>query len=131
MLQKLYGGGPTDEEHRYSPAKCIGAERHAVTGNPDREHVSTSYVERHNLTLRMGMRRYTRLTNAHSKKLRNHTAALGLFLCYYNFCRIHQTLRCTPAMAAGVESRVWAVADLIGLLPAPVATKRGPYRPRI
>ena len=87
-----------------------------MTGNPDAKHVSTSYVERHNLTLRMGMRRYTRLTNAHSKKLRNHTAALGLFLCYYNFCKIHTTLRVTPCMAAGVTSRAWELEDLVGLL---------------
>ncbi len=109
---------------------CIGCERIGITGQPDPKHVSTSYVERHNLTLRMGMRRYTRLTNAHSKKLRNHTAALGLFLCFYNFCRIHQTLRVTPCMAAGVTKTVWSITDLVGLLPAPVAAKRGPYKKR-
>jgi IS1 family transposase len=130
QLVKIYGNEPTGPETRYSPAECIGCEKHAVTGNPDPKHVSTSYVERHNLTLRMGMRRYTRLTNAHSKKLRNHTAALGLFLCYYNFCKIHMSLRVTPAMAAGVESRVWEIADLVALLPAPVAAKRGPYKKR-
>ena len=91
MLVKMYGKAPEGPEVRYSPAECIGCERIGITGQPDPKHVSTSYVERHNLTLRMGMRRYTRLTNAHSKKLRNHTAALGLFLCYYNFCRLHQT----------------------------------------
>ncbi len=130
MLVKMYGKAPEGPEVRYSPAECIGCERIGITGQPDPKHVSTSYVERHNLTLRMGMRRYTRLTNAHSKKLRNHTAALGLFLCYYNFCRLHQTVRCTPAMAAGVTTRVWSVADLVGLLPAPVAAKRGPYKQR-
>jgi IS1 family transposase len=118
QLIKMYGAAPEGPEVRYSPAECIGCERHGITGKPDPKHVSTSYVERHNLTLRMGMRRYTRLTNAHNKKLRNHTAALGLFLCFYNFCRIHQTLRCTPAMAAGVTSRLWSVGDLVALLPA-------------
>lgn len=127
QLVKLYGPAPEGPEVRYSPAQCIGCERIGVTGNPDPGHVSTSYVERHNLTLRMGMRRYTRLTNAHSKKLRNHTAALGLFLCFYNFCRIHRSLRVTPAMAAGVTSRVWEIEDLVGLLPA-VAHSGG--RPR-
>ena len=118
QLVKMYGAAPEGPEVRYSPAQCIGCERIGVTGSPDPNHVSTSYVERHNLTLRMGMRRYTRLTNAHSKKLRNHTAALGLFLCFYNFCRIHRSIRCTPAMAAGVSSRLWSVEDLVGLLPA-------------
>jgi IS1 family transposase len=129
MLVKAYGAAPEGPEVRYSPAVCIGAEKHAISGCPDPAHVSTSYVERHNLTLRMGMRRYTRLTNAHSKKLRNHTAALGLFLCFYNFCRIHQTIRVTPCMAAGVTSRVWSIGDLLALLP-PVAAgkKRGPYK---
>lgn len=129
MLVKIYGAAPEGPEVRYSPAACLGAEKHSISGCPDPVHISTSYVERHNLTLRMGMRRYTRLTNAHSKKLRNHTAALGLFLCFYNFCRIHQTLRVTPCMAAGVTSRVWSVGDLLALLP-PVAAgkKRGPYK---
>ena len=128
QLVKIYGASP-DGEHRYSPAECIGAEKHAVTGCPDPHHVSTSYVERHNLTLRMSMRRYTRLTNGHSKKLRNHTAALGLFLCYYNFCRIHQSLRITPAMAAGVATRVYSVVDLVKLLgDGATGRKRGPYK---
>jgi IS1 family transposase len=118
MPVKMYGKAAEGPEVRYSPAECIGCERIGITGQPDPKHVSTSYVERHYLTLRMGMRRYTRLTNAHSKKLRNHTAALGLFLCFYNFCRLHQTIRCTPAMAAGVTARVWSIADLVGLLPA-------------
>jgi len=130
MLVKMYGKAPEGPEVRYSPAECIGCERIGITGQPDPKHVSTSYVERHNLTLRMGMRRYTRLTNAHSKKLRNHTAALGLFLCFYNFCRLHQSIRCTPAMVAGVTARVWSNADLVGLLPPAVAAKRGPYKQR-
>jgi hypothetical protein len=128
MLNKIYAS--SQEEHRYSPAVCTGCERKAISGDPDPKHVSTSYIERHNLTLRMSMRRYTRLTNAHSKRLRNHTAALGLFLCFYNFCRIHRTLRVTPCMAAGVTATVWEIADLIALLPAPEPKKRGPYKPR-
>lgn len=118
MLQKIYGPAP-EGQHRYSPAECLGTVKGVVQGEPDKKHVSTSYVERHNLTLRMGMRRYTRLTNAHSKKLRNHVAALGLFLCFYNFCRLHQSIRCTPAMAAGVTPHLWTVAELIGLLDRP------------
>jgi IS1 family transposase len=117
MLVKIYGAAPEGPEVRYSPAECLGCQKAAIHGAPDPAHVSTSYVERHNLTLRMSIRRYTRLTNAHSKRLRNHTAALGLFLCYYNFCRIHQSLRVTPAMAAGVTSTVWSIADLVALLP--------------
>lgn len=128
MLDKIYAS--TQEEHRYSPAECIGTEKRCIQGDPDPKHVSTSYIERHNLTLRMGMRRYTRLTNAHSKKLRNHTAALGLFLCFYNFCRIHRTLRVTPCMAAGVTKTVWEIEDLIALLPNPRRQKRGPYKKR-
>lgn len=129
QLVKIYGAAPEGPEVRYSPADCIGAEKHAISGCPDAAHVSTSYVERHNLTLRMSIRRYTRLTNGHSKKLRNHTAALGLFLCYYNFCRIHRTLRVTPAMAAGVTTRVWSIEELVALLPqAAAGVKRGPYR---
>jgi hypothetical protein len=117
MLVKVYDAAPEGPEVRYSPAQCLGTQKQALTGCPDPVHVSTSYVERHNLTLRMGMRRYTRLTNAHSKKLRNHTAALGLFLCFYNYCRIHQSIRVTPCMAAGVTSRVWSIEDLLALLP--------------
>lgn len=127
MLVKVYGATP-EGDHRYSPAECLGTQKNAITGCPDKKHVSTSFVERHNLTLRMSIRRYTRLTNAHSKKLENHTAALGLFLCFYNFCRIHQTIRVTPCMAAGVTSRVWSVEDLLALLPAEAPKKRGPYK---
>jgi IS1 family transposase len=115
MIQKIYG---TSEEHerRYSPAVCIGAKKATVQGNPDPKHISTSYVERQNLTMRMSMRRFTRLTNAFSKKLENHVAAVALHFMYYNFCRIHQTLRITPAMAAGVAKSPWTVEDLVGLL---------------
>jgi len=130
QLVKMYGAAPEGPEVRYSPAECIGCERTAVTGQPDPKHVSTSYVERSNLTVRMSVRRFTRLTNAFSKKLRNHAAAVALFTAHYNFCRIHQTIRCTPAMAAGLTARVWSIADLVGLLPPPVAAKRGPYKQR-
>ncbi len=102
VLQKLYGVSPEDET-RYSPAKCIGCRRESVTGNPDPRHVSMSYVERQNLTMRMSMRRFTRLTNAFSKKVENLEAAVALHFMYYNFGRIHQTLRVTPAMEAGVS----------------------------
>jgi len=127
MLQKTYAS--SQEEHRYSPAVCTGCQRRAITGNPDEKHVSTSYVERANLTIRMSLRRFTRLTNAFSKKVENHTAALGLFHAHYNFCRIHKSLRITPAMAVGVTARVWEISDLVALLPTPaVGQKRGPYR---
>jgi IS1 family transposase len=130
MLHKIYGAEPTGPETRYSPAVCIGAEKRCITGNPDPKHVSTSYVERANLTIRMSLRRFTRLTNAFSKKLENHTAALGLFHAHYNLCRIHKTLRVTPAMAAGVTTRVWDIADLVALLPTQTGVKRGPYKKR-
>jgi hypothetical protein len=92
--------------------------------------VSTSYVERTNLGIRMGLRRFTRLTNAHSKKLENHSAALAIYFMYYNFARIHSTIRCSPAMAAGVTPHLWSVEEIAALLTAPVGQKRGPYRPR-
>jgi|ERR1035437_2205777 IS1 family transposase len=115
MLVKVYGN-PPEGEKRYSPAECIGCEPKRITGNPDPNHISTSYIERQNLTLRMSIRRMTRLTNAFSKKVENHVAALAIFYMYYNFCRIHQTLRITPAMASGISEHVWEIQDLIGLL---------------
>ena len=115
MIQKIYGTAP-ESETRYSPAVCTGVKRYRVQGNPDPRHVSTSYVERANLTMRMGMRRFTRLTNAFSKKLTNHAAMIALFFMHYNFCRIHQTLRVTPAMAAGVSDHVWEIGDILALL---------------
>ncbi|HEY0511487.1 MAG TPA: IS1 family transposase [Thermoanaerobaculia bacterium] len=127
QLVKVYGPTPTGDT-RYSPPECLGCQKHAVTGDPDKKHVSTSYVERANLTIRMSVRRFTRLTNAFSKKVENHTAAIGLFHAHYNLCRIHKSLRVTPAMAAGVASRVWEIADLVALLPAAEPKKRGPYR---
>lgn len=116
-LIKLYGV-PEGTEKRYSPAVCIGCESHTITGNPDPAHINTSYVERQNLSMRMGMRRFTRLTNAFSKKIENHCAAIALYFMYYNFARIHKTLRCSPAMAAGVDSRLWEISDIVAMVDA-------------
>jgi len=115
MLVKLYSNPPAGNESRYSPGECCGTRMERITGNPDPKHVSTSYVERQNLSARMMMRRYTRLTNAFSKKLANHAAAVALNYFAYNFIRIHRSLRCTPAMAAGVTKRLWEVSDLVEL----------------
>ena len=101
---------------RYSPAQCIGTRTEIIMGRPDADHISTSYVERQNLTMRMCMRRFTRLTNAFSKKIENHTAAVALHYMHYNFCRIHETLRVTPAMEAGVTDHVWSVEEVIALV---------------
>jgi IS1 family transposase len=127
MLQKIYAPAPGGET-RYSPAQCIGCQKHAVSGNPEPARVSTSYVERANLSMRMGLRRYTRLTNAHSKKLENHCAALAIFFMHYNFARIHSTIRCSPAMAAGVTPHLWSIAEIVNLLPVEAPKKRGPYK---
>lgn len=110
QLVKLYGEAP-EAEKRYSPAQCIGCRKTTVQGNPDPAHVSRSYVERQNLTMRMSMRRFTRLTNAFSKKVGNHEAAVSLYTLYYNFGRIHSSLRVTPAMEAGVADHVWLLAE--------------------
>ena len=115
MLIKIFGAD-RDKEATYSPAQCVETRAVAVLGNPHPKDISTSYIERQNLTLRMSMRRFTRLTNAFSKKVENHTQAVALHFMYYNFVRIHQTLRVTPAMAAGVTGRVWEVEDLVALL---------------
>jgi IS1 family transposase len=123
QLQKIYGA-PNDNEKRYSPAKCIGCDMKTVSGNPDPKHVSTSFVERQNLSMRMSIRRFTRLTNAFSKKLENHAAAVALWFMYYNFCRVHQTLRVTPAMEAGIANHVWSIQELCGLLPQPMSSSR-------
>lgn len=115
MLQKIYGK-PLDDDKRYSPAQCIGIKIDMVQGDPDPGLISTSYVERQNLTMRMHMRRFTRLTNGFSKKVANHAHSVSLHFAYYNFCKIHQTLRTTPAMAAGVTDRLWDIEDLLALL---------------
>lgn len=116
QLHKIYGAVTEGEWRRYSPAKCIGSDMKTVIGTPDPVHVSTSYVERQNLTMRMSMRRFTRLTNAFSKKLENHAHAVALYFMYYNFCRVHQTLRVTPAMEVGISDHVWTVEELVALL---------------
>src|SRR5208283_853913 len=116
MIVKMYGTPPAAEQRRYSPAVCISAERKVVRGNPDPEHISTSYVERMNLNMRMGMRRFTRLTNAFSKKVENHEHMIAIYFMHYNFCRIHQTLRVTPAMEAGISDHVWSLEEIVGLL---------------
>jgi IS1 family transposase len=133
QLQKIYGA-PTDAEmRRYSPAKCIGADQKVVSGDPDPKHVSTSFVERHNLTMRMGMRRFTPLTNGFSKKIENHAAMVAIHAVYYNFGRIHKTLRITPAMTAGLSDHFWGLEEIVMMADsyalAPV--KRGPYKKRI
>lgn len=131
MLVKLYGAGP-ESPGRYSPAECIGTRKTKITGNPDRDHVSTSYVERQNLTMRMSMRRFTRLTNAHSKKLANHHHAQALYFLFYNFARINQAVRMSPAMAAGIETRLWEMKDIAEMVEAQGAAPKRPatYRKR-
>lgn len=131
QLVKLYGPTIT-APGRYSPAECTGIKKITVEGNPDRAHVSTSYVERQNLTMRMSMRRFTRLTNGFSKKLDNHIRALALYFAFYNFCRIHKTLKITPAMAAGITDRLWSLEDIAERIEArnERPAKRGPYKKR-
>jgi IS1 transposase len=114
MLIKLYG--ESKDETRYSPSECRGARKERIIGDPDIDHVSTSYVERQNLTMRMGIRRFTRLTNAFSKRVENHMHAVALHYMHYNFVRIHKSLRMTPAMAAGVTEHLWEIEDIVTLL---------------
>jgi IS1 family transposase len=118
QLVKLYGSAPESGQGRYSPGECIGARKERIEGNPDPKHISTSYAERSNLSIRMHTRRFTRLTNAFSKKVENHAHAVALFAIYYNFVRIHKTLRTTPAMAAGITKRLWEIADVVDVLEA-------------
>ena len=115
QLVKLYGEAP-EAQKRYSPAECIGARKEEITGAPDKAHISTSYVERHNLTIRMGNRRFTRLTNAFSKKLENHFHMIALYFVFYNFARIHKTLKMSPALAAGITNRLWSMDDIVALI---------------
>lgn len=132
MLVKIYGASPDSAKGRYSPADCTGAKKQKVEGNPDERHVSTSFAERQNLTMRMHMRRFTRLTNGFSKKVAQHANAVALHFMYYNFVRIHKTLRMTPAMAAGVTDKLWEVSDIVALIEekeaAAAPTVRGPYK---
>jgi IS1 family transposase len=132
QLVKLYGAVPEAAKGRYSPAQCLGARKQPVMGKPKPEHVSTSYVERQNLTMRMHMRRFTRLTNAFSKKVESHAAMVAIYAVWYNFVRIHKSLRVTPAMAAGVADKLWSMEDMVALLDAREAppSKREPYKPR-
>lgn len=127
MLVKLYGQD-RDTEATYSPAKVISCRAVPISGRPDPKDISTSYVERHNLSMRMSMRRFARLTNAFSKKVENHISALALYFMFYNFCRIHQTLRVTPAMEAGIADHVWEIEEIMALLPEPEFGPRGPYK---
>jgi IS1 family transposase len=118
MLVKLYGATSESAKGRYSPAECIGAHKEPIEGNPDPKFISTSYAERSNLNVRMHTRRFTRLTNAFSKKVENHAHSVALFAMYYNFVRIHKTLKVTPAMAAGVTDRLWEIGDVVDVLEA-------------
>ena len=132
MLVKIYGKSSGESDRRYSPAECIGTRKRIIQGDPDPEKISTSYVERHNLTMRMGMRRFTRLTNGFSKRVEKHAAMVARFAVHYNFCRMHKTLRCTPAMEAGMDTTVrdleWIVELIDARAPAPVRPKT--YRKR-
>lgn len=133
QLVKSYGAVPDGTKGRYSPAECTGIRKTTIEGQPDAKHVSTSYVERQNLTMRMHMRRFTRLTNAFSKKVENHAYAVALHFMYYNFVRLHGKLRVTPAMAAGVTDRLWEIGDIVALVEAvdEKPGRRGPYKPKV
>jgi IS1 family transposase len=132
MLVKLYGNAPESAKGRYSPAECTGAIKTPIEGQPDDKHISTSFIERQNLTIRMHNRRFTRLTNAFSKKVENHAYSVALHMMYYNFVKIHTKLRTSPAMAAGVSDRLWEVSDIVALWETvePKAGKRGAYKKR-
>lgn len=131
-IPKIYKTDPKAARGRYSPPACTGVKTTIVEGDPDKAHISTSFVERSNLSIRMQNRRFTRLTNGFSKKLDNHIHSLALYFCFYNLCRIHKTLRMTPAMAAGVTNRLWSLEDIAERIEArrPVPAKRGPYKKR-
>jgi IS1 family transposase len=129
MLVKIYGNAPEAAKGRYSPAECIGAKKERIEGNPDPKYVSTSYAERQNLTMRMHMRRFTRLTNAFSKKFENHAHMVAMYAVWYNWIRIHKTLRVTPAMEAKLTNRLWSWEEIVKAMDADVpAKKRGPYK---
>lgn len=133
QLIKMYGalGQQKQDSRRYSPAEFIGSQKRRIVGTPEFEKVSTSYVERQNLTMRMHMRRFTRLTNAFSKKLENHMHAISLYFMFYNFCKIHKTLRVTPAMEAGISDNLWSLSDVVALIPEEAPKKRGPYNKKV
>lgn len=129
MLVKLYGASPESAKGRYSPAECTGIKKTRIEGNPDLAHVSTSYAERQNLTMRMSMRRFTRLTNAFSKKFENHAHMVAIYAVHYNFLRIHKTLRVTPAMAANLSQALMAWPEIVEMMDADFQPKkRGPYK---
>ncbi len=134
MLVKLYGEAKmTDSpERKYSPSECIGTRTYIVSGDPDSDHISTSHVERQNLTMRMHMRRFTRLTNGFSKKFANHVWMVALYAIFYNFLKVHKSLRVTPAMQVGLTERVWTFEELAGIIDdaAPEKKSRGPYKKR-
>ena len=128
MLVKVYEGENAKGQRRYSPAKFLKAEKRRINGNPDVDEVSTSYVERQNLNMRMSMRRFTRLTNGFSKKIENLEHAVSLHFMYYNFGRVHKTLRVTPAMEAGIADHIWTLEEIAGLVKEEEPKKRGPYK---
>ena len=130
MLVRIYESQGQQDQQRYSPAGFVKAEKRSIVGNPELSSVSTSCVERQNLTMRMGMRRFTRLTNGFSKKIENLEHAVSLHFMHYNFARIHKTLRLTPAMEAGIADHVWSLEEIASLVPEPVAKPRGPYKKR-
>lgn len=130
MLVKVYEGQDIYEQRRYSPSNFVKADKRRINGDPDVSKVPTSHVERNNLTMRMGMRRFTRLTNGFSKKVENFEHAVALHFMYYNFGRIHKTLRVTPSMQAGIADHIWSMEEIAGLVPEPVAKKRGTYKKR-
>jgi IS1 family transposase len=130
MLVKMYGSDARETEARYSPAECTGCREVVVSGRPSLKHISTSFIERQNLTMRMHMRRFTRLTNAHSKKIENHIASIAIHYMHYNFCRVHESIRVAPAMEAGIADHVWSIEELVALAPDRKHGPRGPYKKR-
>ena len=130
QLVKMYGGseGTNEQEKKYSPAECTGIKTKRITGDPNPKFVSTSYVERQNLTMRMHMRRFTRLTNAFSKKIENHCYAISLYFVYYNFVKIRTSLSVTPAMQSGITKRLVSIEDIANLVPIEAPKKRGSYK---
>ena len=130
MLVKVYEGAGIMDQRRYSPSRFVSADKRRINGSPDMSDVSTSYVERQNLTMRMGMRRFTRLTNGFSKKIENLAHAVALHFMFYNFGRIHKTLRVTPAMESGIADHVWSLEEIAGLVKVEAPKKRGPYKKR-